>query len=137
MPPARRVEAGSVVGSRIELRASVWLGLWSCPLGRFIPRLSAASRRDCPPDSVAAAVAFDESLESLGGLDAENRKRLSLYALLAQTVLAGLGTAVGNMKVARPEGFEPPTTRFEAWYSIQLSYGRLVESLLCVSNSTN
>lgn len=26
--------------------------------------------------------------------------------------------------VARPEGFEPPTPRFVAWYSIQLSYGR-------------
>ena len=26
--------------------------------------------------------------------------------------------------MARPEGLEPPTPRFEAWYSIQLSYGR-------------
>ena len=26
--------------------------------------------------------------------------------------------------LARPEGFEPPTPKFVAWYSIQLSYGR-------------
>ena len=28
-------------------------------------------------------------------------------------------------ELARPEGLEPPTPRFEAWYSIQLSYGRV------------
>ena len=28
--------------------------------------------------------------------------------------------------MARPERFELPTTKFVAWYSIQLSYGRMV-----------
>lgn len=27
--------------------------------------------------------------------------------------------------LARPERFELPTTKFVAWYSIQLSYGRI------------
>ncbi len=34
--------------------------------------------------------------------------------------------------LAREEGFEPPTNRFEAWYSIQLSYTRFAASLLGV-----
>ncbi len=29
------------------------------------------------------------------------------------------------MYMARPEGFEPPTPKFVAWCSIQLSYGRV------------
>lgn len=48
-------------------------------------------------DGVApVAAAFDESLKSLGGLSPDNRRRLSLYALLAETVLAGLGSAVAE-----------------------------------------
>ena len=31
--------------------------------------------------------------------------------------------------LARPEGFEPPTPKFVAWCSIQLSYGRVVGEL--------
>jgi hypothetical protein len=31
--------------------------------------------------------------------------------------------------MARPEGLEPPTPRFEAWCSIQLSYGRVTLSV--------
>ncbi len=32
-----------------------------------------------------------------------------------------------NEKMARPEGFEPPTNRIGTCYSIQLSYGRAKE----------
>jgi hypothetical protein len=31
--------------------------------------------------------------------------------------------------LARPERFELPTTKFVAWYSIQLSYGRISKLL--------
>ena len=43
-----------------------------------------------------AAAAVDESLRLLGGLGAEYGRRLSLYALLAETVLAGLGDGGGG-----------------------------------------
>lgn len=33
-----------------------------------------------------------------------------------------------SLKMVRPERFELPTTKFVAWYSIQLSYGRMVET---------
>ena len=33
------------------------------------------------------------------------------------------------MDLARPERFELPTTKFVAWYSIQLSYGRVYSVL--------
>lgn len=34
--------------------------------------------------------------------------------------------------MARPEGFEPPTPKFVAWCSIQLSYGRVAGAGLCM-----
>ena len=38
--------------------------------------------------------------------------------------------ASGLAALAREEGFEPPTNRFVAWYSIQLSYTRFEGRLL-------
>ena len=35
-----------------------------------------------------------------------------------------------NRGMARPEGFEPPTTAFGGQYSIQLSYGRVFAGLV-------
>lgn len=42
-------------------------------------------------------------------------------------VLAEIGCP--GSKLARREGFEPPTPRFEAWCSIQLSYRRVLEGV--------
>jgi hypothetical protein len=38
-----------------------------------------------------------------------------------------------RLKMARPEGFEPPTPKFVAWCSIQLSYGRVVKKRNCAN----
>jgi hypothetical protein len=32
-----------------------------------------------------------------------------------------------SVRLARPEGFEPPTPRFVVWCSVQLSYGRTIK----------
>ena len=39
-----------------------------------------------------------------------------------------------NLIVARLEGFEPPTARFVAEYSIQLSYSRAFSKFLLAAN---
>ena len=70
------------------------LALRTIDLEALADVLARTSRWD---NSVApAAAAVDESLKLLGGLGAEYGRRLSLYALLAETVLAGLGTAVAE-----------------------------------------
>ena len=42
---------------------------------------------------------------------------------------ASCSTPTTASRYARPDGFEPPTTWFEAKYSIQLSYGRVAGSV--------
>lgn len=39
-----------------------------------------------------------------------------------------------SLQLARPEGFEPPTPKFVAWCSIQLSYGRVVQKRNCAES---
>lgn len=45
----------------------------------------------------------------------------------------GVSPMHGVGKVARPEGLEPPTNRFEVCDSIQLSYGRCQTEIVPVS----
>ena len=72
-----------------------------------------------------AAAAFNESLRSLGGLDAENRRRLALYALLAETVLAGLGTAVAEAALDAA-GLAPEAP--ESWVRVLLFVRRMADA---------
>jgi hypothetical protein len=49
--------------------------------------------------------------------------------LITLTNLNRLLQRLQSQQLARPERFELPTPRFEAWCSIQLSYGRRTRSL--------
>ena len=49
--------------------------------------------------------------------------------LITLTNLNRLLQKLQSQQLARPERFELPTPRFEAWCSIQLSYGRRTRSL--------
>ena len=49
--------------------------------------------------------------------------------LITLTSLNRLLQRLQSQQLARPERFELPTPRFEAWCSIQLSYGRRTRSL--------
>ena len=67
------------------------------PLADVLARTNRWDARGGRVDGVpSAAMAFDARLQTLVGLEEENRKSLSLYALLAETVLAGLGMAVAE-----------------------------------------
>ena len=83
-----------VAGQKTRGRGQKRLALRTIDLEALADVLAHTSPWDA---SVApAAAAFDECLRSLGALTAENRRRLALCALLAETVLAGLGMAVAE-----------------------------------------
>ena len=46
------------------------------------------------------------------------------HTTLSTTATVALMRRPCFLKMVRPERFELPTTKFVAWYSIQLSYGR-------------
>jgi hypothetical protein len=47
----------------------------------------------------------------------------------------GTARTITTIRMARPEGFEPPTYGFEARRSIQLSYGRMPTPVLTYSEA--
>lgn len=94
-------------------RTSLWDGARG---GRGVPP---AGRM--PP----GAAAFGECLESLAGLDARDRRRVPLYGLLAETVLAGLGTAVAEAALTTAGlSHEAP----EAWIDALRMTRRMVDA---------
>ena len=96
------------------------------PLADVLARTNRWGSGHGRPDGVpSVAAAFDVSLQTLVGMDADNRKRLALYALLAETVLAGLGMAVAEAALeAAGLAREAPAT----WVDILLFVRRMAEA---------
>src|SRR5690606_11075506 len=57
--------------------------------------------------------------------------RARQFAAVARQTCWHKKTGHWPVDLVRPEGFEPPTPKFVAWCSIQLSYGRIAEAELC------
>lgn len=74
---------------------------------------------------VPGAAAVDGLLAQLGGLSAEDRRKLALHALLSETVPAGLGTAVAEAALARA-GLDPRVPA--AWVRILRLVRRMADA---------
>ena len=75
-----------------------------------------------------ACAATESYLIGLGATSRANQRTAAMNrrrrTKIARKEKPGNLAIAGLLCMARPEGFEPPTPKFVAWCSIQLSYGR-------------
>jgi hypothetical protein len=78
---------------------------------------------------ILAPVAFGAQLCATGAVTADAGGHAQMTSAREQTIVrtmwfSAASPDLADTGLARSEGFEPPTPRFEVWCSIQLSYER-------------
>lgn len=115
----KRLDPADPAGARQKLK---WRAMDLGALAEGLAQTSLWERGEGP---VPGAAAIDGLLAELGGMSGADRRKLALHALLAETVPAGLGTAVAEAALGRA-GLDPRVPA--AWVRILRLVRRMADA---------